>query len=164
MDEELRREIEALRKLKTKELKARYRELFGEPSPSSNHAHLFRRVAWRLQVRAEGDLSERARQRAAQLADKADLRLRAPHQFWEQLQQPAEARDEPALKRDVRLPPAGSVLKRVYRGQTVEVKVLDDGFEYHGRPYTSLSAIASQVTGTRWNGFGFFGLLKQGQA
>jgi Protein of unknown function (DUF2924) len=164
MDEGLRREIEALRKLKTKELQARYRELFGETSPSSNHAHLFRRVAWRLQVRAEGNLSERARQRAVQLADHADLRLRAPHQFWEQLQQPAETRDEPALKRDVRLPPAGSVLKRFYRGQTVEVKVLDDSFEYHGRAYASLSAIASQVTGTRWNGFAFFGLLKQAQA
>jgi len=164
MDEGLRREIEALRKLKTKELQARYRELFGETSPSSNHAHLFRRVAWRLQVRAEGDLSERARQRAAYLADHADLRLRAPHQFWAQLQQPAEARDPPALKRDGRLPPAGSLLQRAYRGQSIVVKVLDDGFEYHGRPYTSLSAIASQVTGTRWNGFGFFGLLKQGQA
>jgi hypothetical protein len=45
MDEALRRDIEGLRKLKTKELKARYREVFGEPSPSSNHAHLFRRVA-----------------------------------------------------------------------------------------------------------------------
>ncbi len=57
MDEGLRREIEALRKLKTKELKTRYHELFGETSPSSNHAHLFRRVAWRLQARAEGDLN-----------------------------------------------------------------------------------------------------------
>ena len=117
-----------------------------------------------IQVRAEGDLSERARERAAQLADHADLRLRAPHQFWKQLQQQAEARDEPALKRDVRLPPAGSVLKRVYRGQMVEVKVLDDSFEYHGRLYTSLSAIAARVTGTRWYGFGFFGLLRPGQA
>ena len=71
MDEELRREIDGLRKLKTKELKARYREVFGEVSPSSNHGHLFRRVARRLQARAEGDLSERARQRAAQLADDA---------------------------------------------------------------------------------------------
>ena len=56
------------------------------------------------------------------------------------------------------------MLKRVYRGQTIEVKVLDDNFEYNGRLYTSLSAIASRVTGTRWNGFGFFGLLKPGQA
>jgi hypothetical protein len=161
MDEGLRREIEGLRKLKTKELKARYREVFGEPSPSSNHAHLFRRVAWRLQARAEGDLSARARQRAAQLADDADLRLRAPRQFWGKLQQ---AREDAGVQRDRRLPVAGSVLKRDYRGRTIEVKVLDEGFEYNGRKHASLSAIASQVTGTRWNGFSFFGLLKQEHA
>jgi hypothetical protein len=161
MDEGLRLEIEGLRKLKTRELKARYREVFGEPSPSSNHAHLFRRVAWRLQARAEGDLSERARQRAAELADDADLRLRAPRQFWGKLQQ---ARDQASVQRDRRLPVAGSVLKRSYRGRTIEVKVLDEGFEYNGRKHASLSAIASQVTGTRWNGFSFFGLLKQERA
>jgi DUF2924 family protein len=119
----LRREIEGLRKLKTKELKARYREVFGEPSASSNHAHLFRRVAWRLQARAEGDLSERARQRAAELADDADLRLRAPRQFWGKLEQ---ARDQAGVQRDRRLPVAGSVLKRSYRGRRIEVKVLDE--------------------------------------
>jgi hypothetical protein len=161
MDEALRREIEGLRKLKTKELKARYREVFGEPSPSSNHAHLFRRVAWRLQARAEGDLSERARERAAELADDADLRLRAPHQFWGKLER---AQEEAGARRDRRLPVAGSVLKRSYRGQAIAVKVLDDGFEYNGRRHASLSSIASQVTGTRWNGFAFFGLLRQERA
>jgi hypothetical protein len=161
VDEELRREIDGLRKLKTKELKARYREVFGEGSPSSNHAHLFRRVAWRLQARAEGDLSERARQRAGQLADDADVRLRAPRQFWGKL---AQAQEKVVLQRDRRLPVAGSLLQRSYRGQAVVVKVLDEGFEYNGRTYASLRTIASQVTGTRWNGFAFFGLLKQAQA
>ena len=161
MDEELRREIDGLRKLKTKELKARYREVFGEGSPSSNHAHLFRRVAWRLQARAEGDLSERARQRAAQLADDADVRLRAPRQFWAKLEQ---AQEQVSLQRDRRLPVAGSLLQRSYRGQVIMVKVLEEGFEYQGRTYESLSAIASRVTGTRWNGFAFFGLLKQARA
>src|SRR4051812_8349253 len=82
MTEALAMEIESLRKLKTKALQARYRELFGEESRSSNRAHLFRRIAWRLQARVEGDLSERARQRAAELANDADLRLRAPRRFW----------------------------------------------------------------------------------
>jgi Protein of unknown function (DUF2924) len=53
------KEIESLRNLKTKALKARYRELFEEESPSSNRMHLFRRIAWRLQAAAEGELSER---------------------------------------------------------------------------------------------------------
>lgn len=161
MDDELRREIDALRKLKTKELKARYCEVFGEGSPSSNHAHLFRRVAWRLQARAGGDLSERARQRAAQLADDADVRLRAPRQFWAKLE---HAHEQVSLKRDRRLPVAGAQLQRSYRGQVIVVKVLEEGFEYQDRTYESLSAIASRVTGTRWNGFAFFGLLKQARA
>jgi Protein of unknown function (DUF2924) len=161
MDEALRLEIEGLRKLKTKALKARYREVFGETSPSSNHAHLYRRVAWRLQACAEGDLSERARERAAELAEDADLRLRAPRQFWGKLDQ---AREAASVRRDHRLPAAGSVLKRSYRGHAIVVKVLDDGFEYNGQTHHSLSAIASQVTGTRWNGFAFFGLLNQERA
>src|SRR4051794_36175055 len=78
MDEALAMQIDGLRKLKTKALKARYRELFGEESRSSNHAHLFRRIAWRLQAKAQGDLSERARKRAAELANDADLRLGHP--------------------------------------------------------------------------------------
>src|SRR4051794_28136305 len=67
MTEALAMEIESLRKLKTKALKVRYRELFGEESRSSNHGHLFRRIAWRLQANAEVGLSERARRRAAEL-------------------------------------------------------------------------------------------------
>src|SRR4051794_9911272 len=97
MNDALRAEIEALRKEKTKALRARYRELFGEESRSANHAHLFRRVAWRLQAMAEGDLSERARQRAAELAADVDLRLRPPRKFWKQLDsQPVMAKDREA--------------------------------------------------------------------
>src|SRR3954447_16161945 len=76
MKDTVRAEIEALRKLKASALRVRYRELFGEESQSSNQAYLFRRVAWRLQALSEGDLSVRARERAAQLAVDADLRLR----------------------------------------------------------------------------------------
>jgi len=68
--------------------------------------------------------------------------------FWGKLQQ---AREEAIVRRDRRLPLAGSVLKRSYRGHAIVVKVLDDGFEYNGQRHQSLSAIASQVTGTRWN-------------
>ena len=66
MDPSVKSEIESLRRATVKELKIQCRELFGEDSPSSNRAHLFRRVAWRLQARARGELSERALQRAAE--------------------------------------------------------------------------------------------------
>src|SRR5947208_7379304 len=69
MTEALAMEIARLRKLKTKALQARYWELFGEESRSSNHAHLFRRIVWRLQANAAGGLTERARKRAAELAN-----------------------------------------------------------------------------------------------
>jgi hypothetical protein len=54
----------------------------------------------------------------------------------------------------------GAVLKRDYKGQTVIVTVLANGFEYNGKVYRSLSAVARAVTGTHWNGYHFFGLLK----
>jgi hypothetical protein len=155
MNDTLRREIETLRTLKTKALKARYRELFGEDCTSSNQAHLFRRIAWRLQAMAQGGLSEQARHRAAELASDADLRVRAPRSFWR------EVEEEEALPRDPRLPAAGTEITRIYRGRLIVVKVLEHGFEYNGKRFDCLSAIASQVTGTRWNGFSFFRLKRE---
>jgi len=149
-------QIEGLRKLKAKELKARHRDLFGEESPSSNRTHLFRRIAWRLQAQAEGDLSERVRERASKLATDADLRLRAPREFWREMEAQREVQN-----RDPRIPPAGTVLERFYRGQPIRVTVLENGFAYHGENYGSLSAIAHRVTGTRWNGFHFFDLKQE---
>lgn len=154
MDSAIQQEIETLRQATAGALKRRYRELFGEDSPSSNRTHLFRRVAWRLQTRALGELSERARQRAAELADDAELRRRAPRTFWEALDAPRASPPQ----RDPRLPASGSVLTRTYRQRSVEVKVLETGFEYDGQTYSSLSALAHKITGTRWNGFLFFHL------
>jgi len=153
MNEEVRKEIEQLRRDKIKALKARYRELFGEESSSSNHAHLFRRIAWRLQALSEGGLSQRARDRAVELATDADLRLRAPRQFWRELDDKARH-----ANRDPRLPVAGTTLERMYQNRAVRVTILAEGFEYDGKIYDSLSSIASSVTGTRWNGFSFFRL------
>ena len=151
MNPAVHRQIESLRKLTVKELKMRYRELFGEASPSSNGAHLFRRIAWRLQARAEGDLSQRARQRAADLAEDVDLRVRAPLTFCRQVDEPPTG-----TIRDSRLPAPGALLQRWYQGRWIVVRVLEDGFEYNAQKYGSLSAVAHQVTGTRWNGFVFF--------
>jgi len=57
-----------------------------------------------------------------------------------------------------RLPMPGAMLTRQYRGQTIQVMVLPNGFEYEGQIYRSLSAVAKAVTGSHWNGYGFFGL------
>jgi hypothetical protein len=163
MNQEVHRAIEGLRKQKTKALKARYRELFGEESRSSNQAHLFRRIAWRLQAQAEGDLSQRACDRAAELAVDVDLRRRPPHKFWRQLADAGTEAESRRPRRDARLPDAGTILERQYQGKSVCMKVLTDGFEYDGKQYESLSSIASSVTGTRWNGFSFFRLKSKAQ-
>jgi hypothetical protein len=121
---------------------------------------LIRRIAWRLQALAQGDLSERARQQALALANDADLRIQPPAGWI------GAARAVPGRKRgqkDRRLPIIGTVLQRVYRDQTIEVKVRANGFEYRGQHYRSLSAIAREATGTRWNGMLFFGLTKRGK-
>jgi len=161
MDDAIRQEIVHLGKMKAKELRIRYRQLYGEESRSGNRMHLYRRVAWRLQANAEGGLSERAQERARQLADEAALRLRPPRQFLEELATSLGAPEPPSefpVGRDRRLPPVGSNLQRAYQGRSIEVRVLQSGFEYDGRRYQSLSAVAHQVTGTRWNGFTFFRL------
>jgi Protein of unknown function (DUF2924) len=119
---------------------------------------MVRRIAWRLQVLAQGDLSERARQRALALANDADLKVQVPA-GWRTGRSPAEKRKN--RPKDDRLPAVGTVLYRSYGEQTVVVKVLPEGFEYEGRQYRSLSAIARRATGTRWNGLLFFGLTQR---
>ena len=59
---------------------------------------------------------------------------------------------------DPRLPLPGTLLAREFQGRDIVVKVLDNGFEFDGRRYKSLSAIAQEVTGSKWNGFLFFGI------
>lgn len=78
MNEEVRKQVAALERMTVTELKRRYAEVFGEPARSCSRQWLFRRVAWRLQALAEGDLSERARTRARELARDADAWLPPP--------------------------------------------------------------------------------------
>jgi hypothetical protein len=158
------KEIEQLRRGTVRELQAKYLELFGQPSRSNHKQFLFRRVAWRLQALAYGELSERARQRALAVAEDADLRIKAPPHLVgtaQQVLQPTlRSRGKP--RRDERLPGSGSVLRREFKGQQVVVQVLPEGFQYQDRLYKSLSAIARQVTGTPWNGYTFFRLKTSG--
>jgi len=81
MDPAVEMSIEELRRLNIAGLKQKYLLLFGAESKSSNKAFLFRRIAWKMQAQVEGGLSERALQRAGEIADEADLRVRAPKGF-----------------------------------------------------------------------------------
>jgi hypothetical protein len=143
-------------------LRAKYREVCGEEPRSSNKELLFRRIAWRLQAKVEGDLSERARRRALEIADDADLRIFAPEGFFAE-SAPLAARPLERLGagRDRRLPATGTLLTRQFENRRIAVKVLENGFEYQSQQYRSLSAIAREITGTRWNGLLFFGLSER---
>jgi hypothetical protein len=154
------KEVENLRRLSVTGLREKYREVFGEDSRSHHKDFLFRRIAWRLQALAEGDLSERARRRALEIANDADLRIGAPKHVG---MQNASAAGRTVVgvingKRDIRLPEPGTLLTREFKGQTFVVKVLADGFEYEDRRYSSLSAVATEIAGSRWNGLLFFHL------
>jgi hypothetical protein len=155
--------VETLRGLTVAALKIKYRELLGEESKSANKQFLFRRLAWQLQAKAEGDLSERARRRAADIADDRDLRTRAPQAFVHRPPEPWSGRAAGlnGPQRDYRLPQPGTLLIRRFQGKEILVKVLDQGFQYQTRHYRSLSAIAREATGTRWNGLLFFGLTER---
>ena len=159
MEQAITDEMERLARMPVQQLRARYREVYGESTSSSHRQHLVRRIAWRLQVLAQGDLSERAERRAREIANDADLKTQVPR-GWARDAGVSTAR----RRRDRRLPVAGTVLCRRYRERTVEVKVLAEGFEYEGRRYESLSAVARAITGTRWNGLLFFGLSKRRKA
>jgi hypothetical protein len=163
MDAAVYAEIEDLRKMKMGALRAKYREVFGEESRSSSRQFLFRRVAWRLQALAEGDLSERARQRALEIADDADFRIRAPEGFFAEpgAEGTARALGRAGVGKDQRVPCPGTLLTRQFENRRIVVTVLADGFEYQSQRYRSLSAIAREVTGTRWNGLLFFGLAER---
>ena len=153
---EARQQIEELRFMTVNQLREKYREVFGEESRSNHKQFLFRRVAWRIQALAEGGLSERARRRALEIAIDADLRIRAPKGFG--VGTPRDRKASRRISTDPRLPAPGTALVREYKDRSVVVKVRLDGFEYEGRIYRSLSAIAQEVTGTKWNGFLFFQL------
>src|SRR5689334_21111745 len=148
MQLDIGKEVATLRRLTACQLRQRFAELFGEATAAGNRTWLVKRIAWRLQALAEGDLSERARRRAAELARDADLRLNPPRC---KTTTAAVAPPEPAgvsAPADPRLPPPGTILTRPYKGQVLQVQVLTDGFAYAGRVYLSLSAVAKAVTGT----------------
>jgi Protein of unknown function (DUF2924) len=146
-------EVAALQRLTVGQLRQRFAELFGEATPASNRTWLVKRIAWRIQALAEGDLSERARRRAAELACDADLRLNPPRS--KSTAPPLEPVSVPAPI-DHRLPPPGTILTRPYKGQQLHVQVLTDGFAFAGTVYPSLSAVAKAITGSHCNGFHFF--------
>jgi Protein of unknown function (DUF2924) len=152
-------EVAALARLTVSELQAKYCDVFGEQPRGRHRQWLIRRIVWRKQALAEGGLSARAQGRAKQLANEADLRLTPPAGQGVATDRRWTAASVPHARPDQRLPMPGGLVTRNYKGRTLVVKVMQNGFEFDGEVFTSLSAVAKKVTGSHWNGFHFFGLI-----
>lgn len=132
-------QLAALKNMNTEQLKKKWREICeGEPPPF-NRAYLETRIAYRIQELAHGGLNKPTLRRISELRE----------DFLS---------DTPRQRIDPNKPPLGSILVREFKGVEYRVRVARDGFEFEGKPYKSLSVIARQITGTRWNGPLFFGL------
>jgi hypothetical protein len=139
-------ELAALKTMPTPGLKARWRELFDSEPPPYNRRFLESRLAYRVQELAIGGLSEAALERLKALADQAGPKGRTKR------------------KAENYRPVAGTQLIREWKGVEHCVTVRTDGFEYLGQPYKSLSSVAQKITGTKWNGWVFFGIKNMRQA
>ena len=132
--------LAALPTLPTADLKRQWRELFGKEPPPFNRPYLVSRLSYRVQELAYGGLKPETRARLEALGEQLDggnVVLRR-------------------IRADSR-PLPGTRLVREWQGVQHVVTVRADDFELEGRPYRSLSAIARHITGTRWNGWTFFG-------
>lgn len=146
MSKTVLKQIAGLEKLSHADLQDRWRQLIGTEPPRYNRQFLIKRLAHRLQELAHGGLSQETRDQMDRLLDDAGYNELG-------------ARGTGPRRRPGRaLPVAGTRLVREWDGERHEVTVVRGGFEYRGRRYRSLSAIAREVTGTRWNGPLFFGL------
>ena len=142
MTDSIAAQVAALPKTPTPELKQMWRELFDKEPPGFSRNYLISRLAYRIQELAYGGLKPATRARLDALADALDPKA--------------------ARKRMVNGPVVGTQLIREWRGVEHKVTVLADGFEWEGRRYKSLSAVARAITGTRWNGLTFFGMKRHG--
>ena len=134
----LDQQIETLRSLSTAQLRQEWERVWKEPAPRLGHDLLRRGIAWKLQEQAYGGLPRGA--------------ARELERFARQVERGRPLGLERAAK-------PGTRLVRQWRGRTFHVAVMDDGFLFDDRRYASLSQIAQVITGTKWSGPRFFGLV-----
>ena len=141
MSDQVLARLAALKTTPTPKLKEQWRQLFDSEPPAFNRRYLESRLAYRIQKLAYGGLKPETVRRLEKLGEELDGGR-------------IEVRKRPANDRPI----SGTRLIREYQGVEHCVTVRDDDFEYQGRPYKSLSAIARAITGTPWSGPVFFGL------
>jgi len=136
--------LAALKAMSVKELKAEWQALFNAPAPNNSRTFLESRLAYRIQELTYGGPDKQTRRLLDLLADEVEGTLTRKAQIA-----------------DPRNPVVGTKLIREWDGTAHTVTVLKDGFDWGGQRYKSLSAVARAITGTRWNGYRFFGLRER---
>ena len=141
--------LAALKDMTVGELKAQWQALIGTPAPNNSRSFLEQRIAYRIQELTWGGLAKPVTRLLDALADEVEGK-KVRH----------------SVISDPRNPVIGTRLVREWDGAEHVITVMTDGFNWQGRRYKSLSAIARDITGTRWNGYRFFGLrdIKRGDA
>jgi hypothetical protein len=130
--------IMVLKNAPIEELLGRYKELYGDNAAGTHRLYLWRKIAYRLQEREQGTLST-----------KAKVRLKTLIEEYDPINNKALRPDKPSCL---------TVITKEYKDTKYQVKVLEKGFEYTGKIYKTLSAIAKEITGAHWNGYLFFNL------
>ncbi len=138
--------LAALKTTPTPDLKQQWRDLFDSEPPPFNRRYLESRLAYRIQELTYGGLKPETVRRLERLGEELD----------------GGDRKKSRVRADT-MPITGTRLIREWQGVEHVVTVTADGFDWQGRPYRSLSAIARAITGTRWNGLVFFGLKRGGR-
>ncbi len=133
--------LNALKSMGIPDLKAEWIRLFDAPAPNNSGPYLRMRLGHRIQELTYGGLSKPAKRMLNLLVDEVE-----------------GGKVHKSMITDPRTPVVGTRLIREWDGIEHTITVLREGFEWQGRQYKSLSAIARAITGTRWNGFRFFGL------
>ena len=141
--------LAALKAMSVNELKTEWQALFAAPAPNNSRTFLEGRLAYRIQELTYGGPDKQTRRLLDLLADEVEGTLTRKAQIA-----------------DPRNPVVGTKLIREWDGTAHTVTVLKDGFDWGGQRFKSLSAVARAITGTRWNGYRFFGLRerKRGEA
>jgi hypothetical protein len=143
------RQLAALEKMKLAELQEKWRDLYGTEPPHFKSSFLKKRLAYRIQELFYGGISMKAKEQIAEIAESDPLLTVCDENEKARL----NARSGKILP--------GTRFVREWKGEHYEVIARENGFEYDGRPFRSLSAVATEITGTKWNGKLFFGVSKR---
>ena len=144
MDQTVLARLATLKAMSVRDLKAEWEKLIGSAAPNNSRNFLEIRIAYRIQELTYGGADRETRRMLDLLADEVEGLARRKNQIS-----------------DPRNPVTGTRLIREWDGVEHTVIVLKDGFDWQGRKFKSLSAVARAITGTRWNGYRFFGLRER---